>query len=272
MCAPISANELLVVDQSNLENAGLHADGLHDVGDVEKSYRARLWQRRKEGGAFALRFSHEYRAYEIDTSPERALQTNGHLHRLAFGLRFDGPRWQFAAAPVLAGSSNAGRHPKVIDGEFVFWQGFVRYRRPLTRSVDAFWGVCRDDRFGTTRPQPVVGINWRVNDRLEVTLGFPDARLAWHVHPRWRLQADIHPAGGRWRVYDDAVENRSPFAMESWRLRAGLAFRISRGHELMISTGREMRREFAFRLVDGTDVRTAASDAAFTGIRWRWRR
>ena len=60
--------------------------------------------------------------------------------------------------------------------------------------------------------------------------------------------------------------------MESWRLRLGLAFRITRAHELVIGGGREVRRELTFRLIDGTDIRTAASDALFTGIRWRWSR
>ena len=272
VCAPVSTGELLVVDQSNLKTASLHSAGLYAVGDAEKAYRARLWHRRKGARAHTIRFSHEYRAYEIDTSTDRALQTNGHLHRLALAYRFAGPHWEFSVAPVLAGSSNAGRHPKVIDGEFIFWQGFMRYRRAWTPSVDAFWGICRDDRFGTTRLQPVLGIDWRVNDELEMTLGFPDARLTWRMHPRWRLQADIHPAGGRWRVYDDALVRRSLFAMESWRLRVGLAFRITPAHELIISGGREVRRAFTFRLVDGTDVRTEASHAAFTGIRWRWRR
>ena len=90
--------------------------------------------------------------------------------------------------------------------------------------------------------------------------------------PRLRLQADIHPAGGRWRVYDDALVRRSPFAMESWRLRLGLAFRITHAHELIIGGGREVQREFAFRLLDGTDIRTEAGNAAFTRIGWRWRR
>ena len=272
VCAPISRSELLVVDRFDLETAGLHSAGLYAVGDAEQAYRARLWHRPKSGDAHAMRFAHEYRAYEIDTSMDRALQTNGHLHRLALSYEVARPHWQLSVAPVLAGSSNAGRHPRVIDGEFIFWQGFMRYRRAWTPWVDAFWGICRDDRFGTTRLKPVLGIDWRVNDKLEMTLGFPDARITWRVHPRWRLQADIHPAGGRWRVYDDALVSRSLFAMESWRLRISLALRITRAHELVIGGGREMRREFTFRLIDGTDIRTAASDAVFTGIRWRWSR
>ena len=271
VCTPTSTRELLVVDRSDLGTASLHSAGLYAVGDAQTAYRARLWHRRKESGAHTLRFSHEYRAYEIDTSTDRALQTNGHLHRLALAYRFAGPNWEFSVAPVLAGSSNAGRHPRAIDGEFIFWQSFMRYRRAWTPSVDAFWGICRDDRFGTTRLKPVLGIDWRVNDILEVTLGYPDSRLNWRFHPRWRLQADTYPAGGRWRVYDDALVRRSLFAMESWRLRLGLAFRIARRHEVVISGGREVRREFEFRLIDGTDIRTRASDTVFTGIRWRWR-
>ena len=272
VCAPASAREFLAVEQSNLKTAEAHATGLHSVGDVERSYGIRLWHRRKGERAHVMRFSHDYRAYEIDTSAKRALQTNGHLHRLAWSYRLSGPQWELSVAPVVAGSSNAGRHPKVIDAEFVFWQGFARYRRAWTPSIDGFWGLCRDDRLGTTRLRPVVGIDWRVNDRLELTLGYPDTRLNWRFHPRWRLQADIHPAGGRWRVYDDALVRRSRFTMESWRLRLGLVFRITHAHELIIGAGREVRRKFAFRLIDGTDLQTGASGTAFTGVRWRWSR
>lgn len=272
VCAPASTAEILVVEQSNLKTAAVHASGLHAVGDAEQSYDVRLWHRRKGERAHMMRFSHDYRAYEIDTSADRALQTNGHLHRLTWAYRFSGPQWELSVAPVVAGSSNAGRHPKVIDAEFIFWQGFARYHRPWTRSVDAYWGVCRDDRFGSTRLTPVFGVEWRVNDRLDVTLGFPDTRLTWRMHPRLRLQADVHPAGGRWRVYDDALVGRSPFAMESWRLRLALAFRVTHAHELIIGGGRETQREFAFRLIDGTDIRTEAGNATFTRIGWRWHR
>ena len=78
--------EFLVVDQWNFMTANVGTDGLHSVGDVEQSYRARLWRRQRGEHAHAMRLSHDYRAYEIETSPDRALQTNGHLHRLALGV------------------------------------------------------------------------------------------------------------------------------------------------------------------------------------------
>ena len=271
VCSPPPMGEFLVADQWNFMTAGLDADGLHAAGDVEQSYRARLWHRQGDH-AHVMRFSHDYRAYEIETSPDLALQTNGHLHRLAWTYRFAGPNWELSVAPVLAGSSNAGRHPKVIDAEFIFWQGFVRQRRAWTPSVDGFWGICRDDRFGTTRLAPVLGIDWRVDDNLEFRLGYPDTRMHWRLHPRLRLQADIHPAGGRWRVYDDALVRRSMFVVKTWRLSLEMAFQITRAHELSIGGGREVGRRFAFRLEDGTDLRTRAGDATFTGIRWRWSR
>ena len=103
--------EFLVVDQWNFMTASLDGDGLHAVGDVEQSYRARLWYRPGDH-AHVMRFSHDYRAYEIETSPDEALQTNGHLHRLAWTYRFASPDWELSLSPVVAGSSNAGRHPQ----------------------------------------------------------------------------------------------------------------------------------------------------------------
>ena len=272
VCSPPSVEEFLVVDQWNLMTANIDAEGLHSVGDVEQSYRARLWHRRQGDHAHVMRFSHDYRAYEIETSPDRALQTNGHLHRLAWSYRFTGPSWEVSVAPVLAASSNASRHPRAIDAEFIFWQGLVRQRRAWSPSIEGFWGLCRDDRFGDARLAPVLGIDWRVNDNLELTLGYPDMRLHWRLHPRLRLQTGIRPAGGRWRVYDDALVRRSLFAMESWRFSLEVALQVTRAHELIIGGGREVRREFAFRLEDGTDLRRRARDTTFTGIRWRWLR
>ena len=262
----------MAFDESKFDTAALHADGLHAIGDAERAYRVRLWHRRNGDRARTIRLSHEYRAYEMAFSAPRAPQSNGHLHRLAVAYRFDGRHWQFSAAPVLAGSSNAARHPKVIDAEFVFWQGSARYRRAWSPAINAFGGVCRDDRFGKARLAPVLGMNWRVNDTLELTLGYPDTHLSWRFRPRWLVRADIHPAGGRWRVYDEPLVRRSLFSMKSWRLRLGLALRVTRAHELGFGVGREIRREFAFRLGDGTELRTDAADATFTGIRWRWTR
>ena len=79
---------------------------------------------------------------------------------------------------------------------------------------------------GSGRPglAPVLGIDWHINDNLELTLGYPDTRLHWRLRPRLGLQADIHPSGGRWRVYDDALVRRSMFTMESWRLSLEMAW------------------------------------------------
>ena len=272
VCAPVPTQDFLVVDRANLESTRLYAAGMRTVGAAEHAYIARLWQRRSDDDARAVRLAHDYRAYQIATSPGRALQTNGHLHRLSGIWQLAGPRWEISFSPGIATSSNALRHPDAIDAESVFWRGFLRRRHAWTAAVDVFWGICRDDRFGASRLTPVLGIDWRVNDDAELTLGYPHARLRWRLHPRLRLHADIHPAGGRWRVYDDALARRSMFALESWRLSLGLSLQVTPAHALIIGGGREVRRQFAFRLDDGTEIQTRAGDAAFAGIRWRWRR
>lgn len=268
-CLPAQPEELVFADRSHVQTADFPAPDLHTVGSAETKLRIRLWRR---DDAHSLRLLHDYRAYQLRTPAANPPQTNGHLHRLALAYRFATANWEWTFAPVLAASSNAGQHPRAIDSGLVAWHGVVRYRHDATPSVDVFWGACRDDRLGAVSFHPLLGIAWRVQDRVNLTLAFPDSRLSLRLHPRWRLQAGIHPAGGSWRIFDDDLVRRSRFQQQGWRISLGLALQAGTSHRLVLHAGREYRRSFRFRLREGSDVEADVRNAALIGIRWQWLR
>ncbi|MYA15416.1 MAG: hypothetical protein F4Z28_00915 [Gammaproteobacteria bacterium] len=236
------------------------------------SLRARLWRRAKKHTSESvwrtLRLVHAYRAYDIP-STDSPLETNGHLHHLGLEYRVEHGTWEWAVSPLLAASSNAGRHPRVIDRDTVAWHGFARRTHRLGKSVGAFWGVCRDDRLGRRRVVPVVGFDWHI-ERFELAIGYPESALTWHAHPRWAVQARVHPSGGSWRVFSDDLVRRSRFGQAGWRYGVGLTFEATAKHRLTATVGRDVRRSFRFRLENGRSVRAEASAAWLLGVRLQW--
>ena len=255
-----------MVGQSRVATTRSLADAGHAVASVDTALRARPWRQ----GEHAVTVSHDYRAYRIELAASTP-ETNGHLHRLGAAYRFTSRRWALAVGPVVATSSNAGRHPKVLSHESVDWHAALRHRTALSASVEAFWGVCRDGRFGRVRVSPMAGVDWRASDNARITLAWPDSGLAWRFHRRWQLRADVNPGGGHWRVFDDDLVRRSAFAHRGWRVRLGVAFDVAPNHQLTLQAGREIRRSFRFRLASGEDFDTDVADAGLVAIHWRWR-
>jgi len=272
VCVPEGARERLGVELADVEMSTLEASRLDSVHLAVKAFRARLWLSADEQGSVAdrqtLRLVHDYRAYDIP-SMARPLETNGHLHRLGLEYRVERGPWQWAVSPLLAASSNVGRHPKEIDRDTVAWHAAVRRTHRLGPNAAAFWGACRDDRLGTLRLLPVIGVDWHV-DRLRFTVGYPESGLTWRAHPRWTLQAGVHPAGGSWRAYSDDLQRRSRFRQSGWRYGIALTFEATASHRLTATVEREVRRKFRFRLEDGTDIRAPAAPAWALGIRLQW--
>ena len=272
VCVPGAAYGAFHAEWTRVETATFESPRLDSVQLTGSSLRVRLWRSAKglatEPGGRTLRLVHDYRAYDIP-SADRPLETNGHLHHLGFEYRVASGSWEWAVSPLLAASSNAGRHPKVIDRDTVAWHGFVRRTHGLGESVDAFWGVCRDDRLGKHRLLPVVGVDWHV-DRFELAIGYPESALTWNAHPRWVVQARIHPSGGSWRVFSEDLDRRSRFRQSGWRYGVGLTIEATARHRVTAIVEREVRRSFRFRLQDGSDVRAYASPAWLVGLRLHW--
>ncbi|MDE0192018.1 MAG: hypothetical protein OXQ90_11735 [Gammaproteobacteria bacterium] len=272
VCAPDAANSALFAEWSRIETATLASPALDSVQLTESSLRARLWhranKRTSESGGRTLRLVHDYRAYDIP-STDIKLETNGHLHHLGLEYRVEHGAWEWAVSSLLAASSNAGRHPRVIDRDTVAWHGVARRTHRFGKSVSVIWGVCRDDRLGRRRLAPVVGVDWHL-ERFELSLGFPESALTWEAHPRWAVQARIHPSGGSWRVFSEELDRRSRFWQSGWRYGVGLTVAATAKHRLTAIVEREVRRSFRFRLEDGRNVRTEASAAWLLGLRLQW--
>lgn len=272
VCSPGAERDVFLAAWTRAETSALESPGLDSVQLTGSSLRARLWRGAKKhatgSSARTLRFVHDYRAYDIPSTRGR-LETNGHLHHLGLEYRVEHESWDWAVSPQLAASSNAGRHPRVIDRDTVAWHGFARRTHRLGKSVGAFWGVCRDDRLGRRRLVPVVGVDWHV-ERLEVAIGYPESALTWNAHPRWALEARVHPSGGSWRVFSDDLTRRSRFRQSGWRYGVGLTFEATARQRLTAIVEREVRRSFRFRLEDGSDVRPDASAALLVGFRLQW--
>lgn len=270
VCAPDAADDAFLAEWYRMETAILESPALDSVQLTGSSLRARLWRGAKtsEPGGRTLHLVHDYRAYDVP-STDRQLETNGHLHHLGLEYRAEHGSWEWAVSPLLAASSNAGRHPRVIDRDTVAWHGLVRRTHELGNSVGAFWGVCRDDRLGKRGLVPVVGVDWHV-ERLALAIGYPESALSWAAHPRLTVQARIHPSGGSWQVFSDDLERRSRFRQSGWRVGIGLTFKATARHRLTAIVEREVRRSFRFRLEDGSDVRAEASAAWLLGVRLQW--
>jgi len=272
VCAPDTAHGAFLAEWTRIDTSTLASPALDSVQLTESSLRVRLWHRANkrvsESAQRTLRLVHDYRAYDIPSTGSR-LETNGHLHHLGLEYRVEHGALEWAVSPLLAASSNAGRHPRVIDRDTVAWHGLARRTHRLGKSVSAFWGVCRDDRLGRRRVVPVAGVELNVED-VELTLGYPDSALTWHAHPRWAFQARIHPSGGSWRVFSEELDRRSRFWQSGWRYGVGLTVAATAKHRLTAIVEREVRRSFRFRLEDGRNVRTEASAAWLLGLRLQW--
>ena len=237
------------------------------VGVAQTRFQAHIWSR--HGRSLAI--AHDYRAHQIETRGGEP-QTNGHLHRLSPRYRISGARWAASVSPVVATSSNVGRHPGEIHRALIDWHGSVAYRVRLATYLSGHAGICRDDRFGRVRVSPVLGVTWDPGYPVRGTIGWPDSMFEWDVHPRWRIRTDVKPVGGHWTVYDNDLARRTAFQYAGWRVRIGLQFRPAVAHRVELSVGRDVRRSFRFRLEDGGAFSSDFDDATAVGIEWQWLR
>ena len=229
-----------------------------------------MWRSGSEGETGqTMHFVHDYRAHDIDARVE--VPTNGHMHRMQAQWRLSSPHWEIGFAPVLAASSNAGRHPHVLDANLVDWQGSARYIHAVSSNIALLVGGCRDDRHGERRIEPSTAIRWR-SDRSEVLLGYPDSHLRLHFNAALQATLSLSPAGGVWHAFNKELTRKSRFARRGWELEAELGWKLGHHHELAIAAGREQRRSLEFEPEPRTRAHTAVADAPYLSLRWRWLR
>jgi len=266
VCYPSSDRELARVAHTVIAPERSRPASHSRVSTVQTGFHVRIWSQ----GGHAFGVAHDYRAHQIETGGAQP-QTNGHLHRLGPRYRFSGRRWEASVSPVVATSSNVGRHPGEIHRALIDWHGSVAYRARLAPHISGYAGGCRDDRFGRVRASPLLGVTWDAGGAVRGTMGWPDSAFEWDVHPRWQIRAAVNPVGGRWVVYDNELVRRTGFRYTGWRMRIGLGFRAA-AHRVVVSVGRDIRRSFRFRLDDGRAFSSDFDDASAIGVEWRWLR
>lgn len=271
VCSPAihaEAASATVGRTASAEGSGL-VDGL---AVEESSLRVRLWRSAggREGKAReTVHLVHDYRAHDIDARIN--IPTNGHMHRMEAQWRLSSPHWEVGFAPVLAASSNAGRHPRVLDADLIDWQASARYVHAVSPNIALLFGACRDDRHGKRRIEPSAAIRWH-SDRSEVLLGYPDTRLKLRINPALQATLSLSPTGGVWDAFNKELTRKSRLARRGWRLEAELGWKLGRHHQLTMATGVERRRSLEFEPEPGTRVRAAVADAPYLALRWRWLR
>lgn len=269
VCAPADLSERVFVGFGRVEKVVVSDAAAQAVSVEESRLRVRLrsWRNASTGAEQAVRLVHDYGAHHIDAGVP--MPTNGHLHRLRIEWRRHSPKWAMAVAPTLAASSNAGRHPRLLDASMVDWHASVRRMEPVAPNLAVLFGICRDGRRGDLRFRPSAALRWRPHDRAEVVLGYPDSRLYLRQSPALRFGLTLSPSGGVWHVFDKELANETEFARRGWRLEAELALRLSRRQQAAVAVGIERQRMLDFDSPPGTGMSIDIPQATYFMLRWR---
>ncbi len=269
VCAPTGVSERVFVALSRVQEAVAHGPAVDAVSVEESELRVRLrsWQNASAGAEQVVRLVHAYGAHEVDA--RIPMPTNGHLHRLGIEWHRHSPKWEVAVAPTLAASSNAGRHPRVLDASMVDWHVSARRIEPITPSLAVLFGICRDDRKGVVRTLPSAAIRWQPHAGTEVLLGYPDSRIHHRLSPSLRLGLALSPSGGAWHAFDRELTHKTQFARRGWRLEAELALGLPRRQQAAVAIGIERQRALEFYSPPGTRMSVDVGQTTYLTLRWR---
>ena len=269
VCTPASMSERAFVGLGRNQGAVVPGAAVDAVAVEELTLRLRLrsWEDATTSTRQVVRLVHDYGAHRIDARVP--MPTNGHLHRLGIEWRRHSPSWEIAAAPVLAASSNIGRHPRALDAGMVDWHASMRRVEQLSPSLAVLFGICRDDRRGETRVAPSLAIRWQPQESTELMLGYPDSRLVHRLSPALRFGLSLSPSGGSWQVFDKELTHQSRFSRQGWRLEAGLGLHLPWRQEVAVAIGIERRRALEFDSPPGVRMSTDISGTTYLALRWR---
>lgn len=183
------------------------------------------------------------------------------LHRLQLPLAYrrQGGDWRLDAllAPGVATSSNVFKDLRSrAGGDDFLLSGAVELRR--ARGPRSAWllGLRHDRSFGESRTLPVLGLEYRPGEALGLRLAWPDPALELAISSRQSLTVDVFPAGQRWHVVSDELDERFDYRLEGWRARATWSYRLTRSLTIDIGAGAGFGRGHEF--TDDTGARIEA--------------
>ncbi|GFO55453.1 hypothetical protein GMSM_24600 [Geomonas sp. Red276] len=120
---------------------------------------------------------------------------------------------------------------------------------------------------------PVAGVDWRINDRLDLRLMFPKPRLIYTPDDHWRAHAGVDFNMVTFRCDDrfgDSIDqpqyNRALATYRDIRTGAGLGYRFGKALSVEAEGGYSVDRQINYRRV-GERVRFAPAPYATVGLR-----
>ena len=201
----------------------------------------------------AVGLDYQYTRFEYDGIEGR----NRDLHRLQFPIFFNTEldHWELKgfAAPGLSTSSNVMKD--LLDeasGDDLIFTGRVEGLRNKRGGNPWLVGLAWDRAFGDDKLYPVLGAIWKPAEDVDLRLAFPDPELIFQPSNRQVWSLRLFPAGHRWHVESEELDDDFDYELEAWRLAGvwsvrlwkdiwidlGLGYEFARHHEFIDDTGR----------------------------------
>ena len=143
-------------------------------------------------------------------------------------------------------------------------------QRRLFGAIEGLIGLCGDDRFGSFKVYPSVGVVWPIGERARLRLAYPDSRLDWRLSHRISAALSLAPAGGQWRVYATDSEQASNFHWRAWETEAQLDWRLWKKARVTLAVGQRLQQQLRFRLQDNSPFKLEPGDALYWSLGLQW--
>jgi len=220
----------------------------------------------EQNHSMAIDFNFQYTIVSVDDSITP--MTNGHLHSWNFPVSWHrkGSAYtlNYYLAPAISVSSNVLKNPDLLDNDAIqLWTGVV-YKKDLNPKSAWLLGLRSDHRFGPYRVYPVAGICWLPDANWQLQLALPDFSIRRFFSNGINLKLFAEPEGNKWHVFSEDTTRNSDFFYNAIVTGLAIEWRINPTLWLEFSAVKHSRRDFSFKLDDGTQLDTSADSS--TGV------
>ncbi len=257
----------LAVRISRLPESEIKALPEAELLSTENQLNWGFFQRSEEWGTVELGLDYQYTRYENDNIEGR----NSDLHRLQFPLRFTtrAGQWQVAGhvAPGVATSSNVFKD--LFDrgtSDDLLVTAHVVARQEWDNHKVWLIGLAFDRAFGDSRLYPVAGIEYMPDESLHVRLAFPYSGIRYVPAERHAFTARIYPAGHKWHVVSDELNDEFDYRVEAIRSDLNWQMRIRGQIYIDLTLGYEFDRHHQFVDDTGSPVDSNVDGQFVAGI------
>lgn len=204
------------------------------------------------GGRWVLMTGLELQDVVLDTVPSSPVPSWIHTLGLQAGL---GYRWRddlmfmAMATPSLHKLEDTG-------GNDIGLSGMLNATWNLRPDLTFVFGLMVTPE-SDLKALPVAGLDWRVNDEIELSLLLPRPRMTWHIDERWSFHAGAGISGTTFRTGDsfgtqhgDARLNDALATYRDIHLALGIGYRITRTVRAELEAGYSIHRRIDYTRVD----------------------